>query len=197
MSNGQSLTATDLLAHVTHILVSRGYSQVPSQLSTNWPVSTARVFEDSYGIVGIAIYETWADLLSTWTTSQGAFVDLISRYVRTSDAKAWDGYLVLMTPSVGPNSQAEAKQIRYDTSHVRKLVATGDELRGLEDVERVILPLLPLADVGASPSESALTSLPELLAAKAIPKGAVSAIVDAFLEQAPLIEKLHNFRTTL
>ena len=63
-----------------------------------------------------------------WLQAQAALVDLISAFFHRSDAKAWEGYLVLLTPSVLPHDAAlEVTEIRRNTTHVRKLVATGDE----------------------------------------------------------------------
>lgn len=48
--------------------------------------------------------------------------------------------------------------IQRDTNRVRKLVAAGQELQTLNDVERTLLPLLPVSpeDLGIRTTETAL-----------------------------------------
>ena len=123
-------------------------------------------------------------------------MELISRHMSSQDAKAWEGYLVMLTPSMpGPTAQLETNQIRYDTNRVRKLVATGDELTKLSDVERVLLPLLPLK-IGnfLNVGESVLEMLPRLLSQRGVPENATNTIVRAYREQRPLLERLHEYR---
>lgn len=195
MSNTESLTTTNLLAAASGLLLSGGYQQVHEKsVDDRWRASNVRLFEDRFGIVAIVVYETWRDLLSRWPDAQAALVDLISQNVSSNDAKAWEGYLVLLTLGVG--SHSEVNTIRYDTSRVRKLVATGDDLRILADVERALLPLLPLGDVPlVAEQDSALEMLPQLLERRNIPEEAVRVIVHAFREQQPLLEQLHRYRT--
>ena len=195
MSNTESLTTTNLLAAASGLLLSGGYQQVHERsVDDRWRASNVRLFEDRFGIVAIVVYETWRDLLSRWPDAQAALVDLISQNVSSNDAKAWEGYLVLLTLGVG--SHSEVNTIRYDTSRVRKLVATGDDLRILADVERALLPLLPLGDVPlVAEQDSALEMLPQLLQRRNIPEEAVRLIVLAFREQQPLLEQLHRYRT--
>jgi hypothetical protein len=195
LSNTESLTTTNLLAAASGLLLSGGYQQVHERsVDDRWRASNVRLFEDRFGIVAIVVYETWRDLLSRWPDAQAALVDLISQNVSSNDAKAWEGYLVLLTLGVG--SHSEVNTIRYDTSRVRKLVATGDDLRILADVERALLPLLPLGDVPlVAEQDSALEMLPQLLQRRNIPEEAVRLIVLAFREQQPLLEQLHRYRT--
>jgi hypothetical protein len=140
MNITESLTTTNLLAAATKLLSNGGYTRAQTLTGPQWPAANAGVFEDSFGIVAVIIYETWRDLESTWSEAQAAFVELISKQFTSNDAKAWDGYLVLLTPAAAEYS--DVTKIRYDTTRVRKLVATGDELKTLADVGRVLLPLL-------------------------------------------------------
>jgi hypothetical protein len=183
------------LAAASTLLLDGGYKQVDAKHADNlWRASTVRLFEDAFGIVAVVVYETWRDLLSRWPDAQAALVDLISRHVSSSDAKAWEGYLALLTPGVA--SHSEVTTIRYDTTRVRKLVATGDELKLLADVERALLPLLPLGDERpVAEQDSALEMLPQLLKRRNVPEDAVRVIVKAFREQQPLLELLHVYRT--
>ncbi|MGH2403880.1 MAG: hypothetical protein ACRDGN_05370, partial [bacterium] len=160
----KSLTSTDILAAAGEILVSHGYSRSSDAVALGAPLRNTRLLEDAYGIVAVVVYETWEDLVTRWPDAQGFLVDLISKHVSSADAKAWEGYLVLLTPAViGMASRSDADRIRYDTTRVRKLLATGEELRTVSDVERVLLPLLPLDEVEVGRHESTVEMLPELL----------------------------------
>ena len=120
---------------------------------------------------------------------------MISSQVGREEAKSWDGYLVLLTPSVAPSESARLEAVRYNTTRLRKLVATGDDLQSPTDVERVLRRLLPLSPESANLSpESALDLLPKLLADQGIPKDTTELIVDAFRKQSPLLERLHQER---
>jgi len=189
-----NLTTSQLLAAVTERLASGGYNAV--QTSDAWP-SSSRVFEDVYGIVAVVAYETWTELTENWPDAQGQLVELISTHLTRPEPKAWEGYLVLLTPSEAPTgARAEFADIRYDTNRVRKLVAAGDDLQTLDDVEQALLPLLPLeveAQVGSGPG--LLERLPGLLAERNIELEAARAVVSAFVANESILERLHEFRS--
>jgi hypothetical protein len=152
------------------------------------------VFEDPYSIVAIVVYDAWQDLLSTWQDTQGAFVELISRHLSSSEAKAWEGYLVLLTPAAPPPERRQAvAEIRRDTSRVRKLLATGEDIRAVADLEHTLLPLLPLqAAVQGEQQPSVLDLLPPLLELKGVPVADSHVLIRAFRDQQPLLEKLDD-----
>jgi hypothetical protein len=176
-------------------LTDGGYRRIEGELGGKFSAASTRLFEDLYALVGVMIFETWHELESSWPEAQGTFVDLISNYVTASDAKAWDAYIVLMTPApMSRETNSQAADIRYDTSRVRKLVASGDELKSLGDVGRVLLPLLPLeSGVEVQEREFILEQLPNLLSREGVPEGAVRAIVDAFVQQRALMECLMEY----
>ncbi|KKK53296.1 hypothetical protein LCGC14_3096200, partial [marine sediment metagenome] len=121
-------------------------------------------------------------------------VSVLGKHLVRSDAKVWEGYLVLLTPAFVPvDSQTEAAALRSDTQHVRKLLATGEHLRELADVEGALLPLLPLPlppeRVTAS---SALDMLPQLLEKRNIRRKDVEVVTEAFAAQESIIERLHQ-----
>lgn len=186
------LTVTDLMAAASKALVDGGYRQVARRFE-EWDTPTSRLFEDNYNIVGIVIFDTCGELLRSWPDLQGSLVEVISRHVGHEESKAWDGYLVLLSPGLASSEDAAIDAVRYDTTRLRKLVATGDKLRNLTDVERVLRALLPLGEERARLSqESALDLLPKLLADQGIAKETTQVLVDAFREQAPLLERLHQ-----
>jgi hypothetical protein len=194
MTAAARLTATSLLAAAERALLDGGYRRVAESVLTAWPRDSVRVYEDPYCVAAVAVYETWAELSVGWVQLQEALVELISQFWSKSDAKAWDGYLVLLTPAT-PVNRLDAEAIRYNTSRVRKLLASGDDVRLLGDVTRVLAPLLPLEPVPASHEESALALLPRLLGQRGIEENAVRALIEAFEQQTPLVERLHARRT--
>ena len=188
------LTSTDLIAAASQVLVDGGYNHI-SRRFNEWNTRTSRLFEDEYNVVGIVIFDTCGELLRAWPDLQGSLVDVISGQVGHEEGKAWDGYLVLLTAGVAPSADAGIEAVRSNTTRLRKLVATGDDLRSPTDVGRVLRPLLPLAQERVSLSqESALDLLPKLLADQGIPKETTQLLVDAFREQSPLLDRLHQQR---
>jgi hypothetical protein len=190
------LTPTDLIASATGVLVGGGYRPIRDGFP-EWNTDSARLFEDEYGVVGLAVFSTFSDLLRSWTGLQGSLVEAISARVGRSESKAWDGYLVLLTLGTPPSDRSEVEGVRYDTSRLRKIVATGDDLADGMDVERFLRALLPLRpQVSEVSGESVLDLLPDLLAANNIDRETTNVIVRAFLDQKPLMEELHRKRAS-
>lgn len=193
MTNSSTgFTTTDLIAVASQTLSACGYRQIRKRF-LEWDTPTSRLFEDEYNVVGIVVFDTCAELLRTWPDHQGSLVDLISRHVSQGESKTWDGYLVLLTPGLAPSGDREIVAIRYNTTRLRKIVATGDDLRTATEVERVLLPLLPLdQDQVRLTTGSVLDILPKLLADKGIPEETTRLLVEAFRDQSPLLERLHK-----
>jgi len=185
-------TSTDLIVAASQTLIDGGYHQIAARFR-EWDTPTSRLFEDEYGVVGIVVFDTCAELLRTWPDLQASLVDVISRHVGKEESKSWDGYLVLLSPGIAPSASAAIEDVRYNTTRLRKLVATADDLKRPTDVERVLRPLLPLPQERANlGQESALDLLPRLLAEQKISEGVTRVLVDAFREQSPLLERLHQ-----
>ncbi len=142
----------------------------------------------------LVVYEGWASLRDGWGDDQARLVELISAYMTRSDPKSWEGYLVLLCPASPPAEDiGRLEEIRYDVTRVRKLIAVGEELGELTDVERAILPLLPvLGPTQLEPESSALDLLPELLEEQGIDRTDTGALIEAFCEQRPLLEAIHR-----
>ncbi len=151
-----------------------------------------RFYEDSYGVVLLVVYETWSALLDGWSEDQARLVELMSAHMTRSDPKSWEGYLVLFCPAIPPAGEnGRLQEIRYDITRVRKLIAAGEELGELADVERTILPLLPVSPPSElEPETSALDLLPELLEEEGIDRANSEALIAAFREQRPLLEAI-------
>ena len=187
-------TITTLIAAAAKILEDSGFRTVDPVSTGTWRATEARVFEDAYSVVCVSVYETWGALSSHWADDQANLVELISRHFARNEAKAWDGYLVLLTPSVVPaTDRQEAIEIQRNTVHVRKLFAAGDELETVDAVRRTLLPLLPLDIQETSRPSNVLHSLPPLLARHGVDHEASRIAIAAFLEQRPIIEAIHGF----
>lgn len=196
MDDPVPMTSTDLLASASSILESGAYKRVQDADIQRWPVQNVRLFEDNYHLVALVVYDTWDKLLSNWSDAQTALVELMSNHMANSDPKAWDGYLVLLTTGV-PSAEDRKKvdDIRYDTTRVRKLVATSEDLMTIGDVKRVLQSLLPLeARLRLEVGESILDILPSLLMQRGLEERYVKTIVKAFREREPIVERLHTAR---
>jgi hypothetical protein len=186
------MTLTDLLAASSNLLEAGGYKIIRGGFP-EWETASTRLFEDKYNIVGLAVFPTTSDLLKSWADLQGALVNVISKYVGQGEGKVWDGYLVLLTTGIAPSSDADIEALRYNTSRLRKLVATGEDLSTAGDVERVLRSLLPLENTtGPIGQGTALELLPELLAEQGIDRKITEALVKSFVQQEPLMEAIHE-----
>lgn len=152
------LTLTDLIAAASEVLKGAGYEQVSRRFQA-WDTPASRLFEDGYNIVGLVAFETCGALLREWPDRQGSLVEVISKHVGRQESKSWDGYLVLLTPGAAPSEGSEIETVRYNTTRLRKLVATGEELVGAIDVERLLRPLLPLGPAQAITSGASALDL--------------------------------------
>lgn len=187
-----SLSDTQISAGVREVLRENDFE--PREPPEEWRKKerSAFVFEDEYSIVGIVLYATCDELINEWPNDQGALSSNISEYVGRGEAKSSDGYLVLLTSGLPEAEQGEAlTRIRYDTSRLRKLVATGEDLSRKNDVENILRPILPLEIGGRNDiPASGLDELPSLLD---LPEEATRTLVDAYREQTPLLEALHEY----
>lgn len=186
------MTTTDLIAASTSVLEAGGYQSIREGFP-EWNTTATRLFEDKYNVVGIAVFATTTELLQSWTDVQGALVDVIAHCVGQSERKAWDGYLVLLTTALAPESDHDIEAVRSDTTRLRKLVATGEDLAAPGDVERLLRSLLPLRDHRGSIGQgTALDLLPQLLRELGIEEATTKGLVKSFIEQEPLMEALHR-----
>ena len=186
-------TSTTLLAAAAELLSGSGFRAVSSDVSDKWGSSHSRLFEDPYCLVAVVVYDTWQELFERWPDAQAALVDIVSASLGRSEPKSWDVYLVLLTAAFADTAAArEVNAIRYDTTRVRKLISTGEELRTLEDVRRTILPLLPLTPVSLDPPRDILDLLVDALASRGIDRDDVSLLVSAFTKNEPLIPALNR-----
>ena len=189
-----SLAPATVLAEIARLLTAAGYHvdrRTEERLSI--PADRALLAEDKYGVVAAVVYDTWGELASSWRTAQGAVAEALSSAFTRLDRKAWDGYLLLLTPGLAVDAEETVHEIRYDTSRVRKLVATGDDLSSLSDVERALLPLLPIVgEEATTEATSPLEQLAEHLAEAGIDREIAQTAIDSFIAHRPIVEQLHE-----
>lgn len=198
MSEYETLTGTAVLAEALRLLERGGYVVKRDGLDKlGLPQDRCFIAEDVYGVALVAGYESWAEAEAGWEILQDSFVDALSTRISKANPKAWDAYLVLLVPGELTASQERGVgRIRQDTSRARKLVAAGTELRTLADVERAVLPLLPI-DPQPGPDDygDPLSALPRLLAPRIAPD-AVNMVLAAFRENKPILEELDQHLRT-
>ncbi len=188
------LQSGTLLAEVHRLLSESKYAiREDSDEVLRLPRERCLLAEDRYGVVAVAVYDTWSELAEDWTNVQAALVEEMSIRLDPAEPKAWDGYLVLLTPSQAPRDSEGISSITHDTGRLRKLGASGENLSTLSDVERAILPLMPIDARPVHTSGMALLdSLPELLARRGVARSDSEAVVQAFRTRQPLVEALHE-----
>jgi hypothetical protein len=184
------LTAEQIRAAAADVLTRAGYvrGSMASDPSTD-------LFEDARSVVSVSVYESWRHLVGDWSSAQGALVEVMSDRLSRLTPKAWEGYLVLLTPGAVPSSARRmVSDIRYDINRVRKIVATGDDLSTLADVSAALQPVLPLA-VSSVPRGSAgiLERLPELLTESEISPELTRKVVEAFLKNDSMVQAIYDF----
>lgn len=192
MTTSSLFTVTNLTAATSKALFDAGFREVSLAASIDWKAAVVRVYEDEYSIVCVAIYETWADLDSHWMLDQANLIDLMSKNIVRANPKSWEGYIILLTPSIVPSSEREkAILIQRDTRHVRKLFADGGELNEIDDVTRLLLPLMPLEEQGPLLSHNILDALPEMLSKHGVDREITQVAITAFRAQRPIIPEVH------
>ncbi len=180
-----SLNQSQTVGEATRLLQDAGFQQAePVDLE---PTGELRVFEDARSVVGVVFFRSWTELASDWPSAQAALVDRISSQFRRSDAKSWDGYLVLLTSDEEPTAEAVA-EVRRDTSRLRKLVGTGSDLTSIESIAGVLLPVLPLELEGAESMQSSLLErIPAMVEAYGVePELAAAAIASFEVNRSPM-----------
>jgi hypothetical protein len=184
------LPVSAVLALFEEQLGTNGYQTTRSP-SVTFPGDQLVVAENPYNVIAITGFATWAQLASQWFDAQSALVELLGSRLTKSDAKAWDGYLVLICESAAP-SAADVARIERDTTRVRKIVGTSDTLHTTDDALRLLDPFLPLpTDTGDQAFEDILGMLPNIMRDDVSPE-AVQVVIDAFRALEPPLQRLHD-----
>ena len=122
-------------------------------------------------------------------------MDLISKYFSRGDAKAWEGYLVLVTLEDPIANDYTLDRIRRDTTRVRKLIITGRSLSTIEGVRSALLPLLPLFDINTRAGMERITDrLPGLLSRQGVPEDLAVEVVRAFNDNRSPMEAVWRWQ---
>ena len=187
-----SLRPSQIFGEATRLLLAGGFRDVGA-LHVQ-PSQGLRMFEDRLCIVGLVYYPAWADLENSWLDAQAVMVEKISQHFRRSDPKAWDGYLVLFTMDESPRIDAVSR-IENDTSRLRKLVATGRELKAISSVEEALLPVLPFnVSAGGSEDGSLLERIPQMLADRGIEHSLATAAIESFQANRSPLEGIESWQ---
>lgn len=188
-----ALTGLQVLIAASEELNAGGYrAAVEMEDTAGTPV---RFFEDEYSIVALAFYDSWQALSEQWPSAQGLVVEVMSTHLNRSEAKSWEGYLVLLTTDEPVDDPTAVDRIRRDTSRLRKLVVTGKEITGLESVAAALLPVLPLSiSAETAEAESVLDRLPDLMAAEGVDREMTRGVVRAFEGNKSPMEAIWQWR---
>lgn len=192
---GTVLSPAAILAEAARVLSSGSYRvERGTESKLGLPSEKALVAEDKYCVVVVVVYDTWGELTSSWPTAQASAVRALSSQYTRLDRKAWDGYLVILTPALAADAEETVHAIRYDTSRIRKIVATGEDLESVADVGRALLPLLPLSteEVEMTDSQSLLEELPGRLEEAGVDRDLAEIAVGAFKAHRPIVQELHR-----
>src|SRR6516162_6945677 len=195
VSDGSPLSPTVIIAAAREILANNGFRIASESEITAFQPGRSLLAEDDYSVIALIAYDTWSELQAEWGDAQAELVTLLAKRLARSAPKAWDGYLVLFCAA--PTSDiGGVSAIERDTTRARKIVATGESLRTTTDIARVLDPFLPLARPGSGAEiPDVLATLPELLKTE-VPIAATEAVVNAFREMEPPLERLHELGET-
>lgn len=189
-----TLSPSSVIAEVASILRRSNYQVVDTADLRSFEVEQGVLAEDEFGIVLAIVTETAELIESQWCDYQAKFVEYLGSKLNKFDPKVWEAYMVLLTPSVTPRSLfPHLERIRLDTSQIRKLIITGEQLTALSDIARALLPVLPLDESDAEGSqESLLDTLPDLLEDRGVDRDSLEAVISAYRSQDSLMTTLYK-----
>ena len=192
-----SISRTALLAELESIFGNHGYKTAKAQ--TNWPPvkEILLVAEDEYGVVAVSIFESTTELIERWTEAQGETVELFGNAISHTDAKWWEGYLILISlgQTIGADEKACLDEIRRDTSRIRKFVFTGSDLTSINSISRLVSPLLPMSpDFGAStPSTESVDEFYKEVAGQRIEQQALEVVLETYRKGDSILQSLDTW----
>jgi hypothetical protein len=184
------ISASDatLLAAANNALVANGFHEVDVAKSQEIDSTRTRLYEDQYSLVLVASFQSASELIQEWPRVQSTLAALITRTIDRHDAKAWDGYLVLLLGRQPLREDAVTlSTIAYDTRRVRKLIVTPDMISADLDLTEALLPVLPLPtlpELGTHTSmEHVLEEMEESMGSRS--KAGLQALLEASLQNSP------------
>jgi hypothetical protein len=122
------------------------------------------------------VFDSAAELRSTWEERQTAVLARFAPVLRVAGAKAWNIYSVLLTENANADEARAVAELEEDFTLTRKIARVG--IRTQHDLEQALLPLRRIQSqpkVGEANFESRLRD--QLLLLR-------TATVDAFLGEA-------------
>lgn len=185
-----------LLASVRDLLSRNGASAI-SNLSG--ATQLAGVYEDVYSFIGVAWFSSVQEMAARWASVQEELWRVAALAPGRLGVKAWDGYLVLITPEAIPTSLAsEISSIRSDTRRLRKIVLTGDDIDEgspvsvAASVRRALTPILPIMIGPTATILDPVATLPARLAPTGIGLPILEEVVAAYRRGEPMVQALHR-----
>ncbi len=204
MPSSADLVGT-LLAGVDVILKAAGATRVPTP-DLSGLAGTAdglvAVYEDTQSFVGVASYSSVAALREGWLQAQEDVALLTSNSLASLGAKAWDGYLVLLSTQAIPEREVAAvTAIRANTRRLRKLViAPSDETTAATPerlsnfLRRELAPLLPLYLPRDRSFQDPVKALPHRLKVPGMTATDIKTVLEAYDAGSPMVVALHTQR---
>jgi ABC-three component (ABC-3C) system Middle Component 1 len=119
------------------------------------------LFEDD-AIVGFAVlYETPAKLITSWQDKQALFIQKNTGTLRRAGTKSWNCYAIFLCSESATETEKHAiAEIEEDLGLTRKIVSEG--VMTTRDVQRALLPILPIQNHTAASGSTALDLLQRL-----------------------------------
>ena len=154
-------------------------------------VLASAIAEDAFGVVALAVYDTFEALLESWRDAQSALSALLRKELGEGDPKRKEAYLVLFCLSPYFGDQHLVREIEEDITFARKFVILGQHLENeaATNINVALAPLLPLeSELSDIAMTRALDELPSMLARYGINRDLSSRLVNAFLRGEPLMD---------
>jgi hypothetical protein len=129
----------DVLSTIQGVLREAGFSTRLTSIDR----SPIVCFEDDVLMGFGCIFEDPGGLLMRWKATETALLTRYATSLRTAGDKAWNVYCIFLCGSGADSIQdRQVRWIEEDLERTRKLAGCGVASR--EDLERVLLPVLPL-----------------------------------------------------
>ena len=113
------------------------------------------LFEDDSLFGFVVLYDSVEVLLETWKSTQAHFIQRHASSLRRTNMKTWNCYAAFLSSgTAAENQKAALSVIEEDLSLTRKLVADGISTQ--RDVQRALLPVLPIQNPSVASSSTAL-----------------------------------------
>lgn len=193
------LDPRSMIAIVDRILQANGAVRVAVEESQRGDSYLSAAYEDNYSFIGVAYFISMSNLIDHWLDAQEELERLTSRAIVHLGAKAWDGYLVLLTEQpISRLTMASVTAIRSNTRQLRKLVIARDDLAADKGVSlestvgRSLTPLLPLTVPRVASFVDPVSTLPDRLKVVGLSRDDIEAVVIAHSLGLPMIATLHT-----